>query len=173
MGQSVYRNESGSLDSSIGIHCRILVVYDVTCYTLLRGASVTGGGFIGFTWRCCKLLLETGNLSIFLTDGLIQGRLPALGWNSWNAYYCNVSEQKILDAANQILYKLAYKPPLCGLCETNAPSQEGAYSKGGLIYQIYERQISKQYSTNQTRKCANTSVLNFPSTVFPVKLLLY
>jgi len=27
-------------------------------------------------------------------------------------------------------YKLAHKPPLCGPCETNALSQEGAYRKG-------------------------------------------
>jgi hypothetical protein len=27
-------------------------------------------------------------------------------------------------------YKLAYKSPLCGPCETNALSQEGTYSKG-------------------------------------------
>ncbi|KAI9711255.1 MAG: alpha-glucosidase maltase [Bogoriella megaspora] len=33
------------------------------------------------------------------------GRLPALGWNSWNAYHCDVSEQKILDAANFIVSK--------------------------------------------------------------------
>ncbi|EJF65552.1 glycoside hydrolase [Dichomitus squalens LYAD-421 SS1] len=28
------------------------------------------------------------------------GRLPALGWNSWNAYSCNINETKILDAAD-------------------------------------------------------------------------
>lgn len=27
------------------------------------------------------------------------GKLPALGWNSWNAYNCDVSQQKILDAS--------------------------------------------------------------------------
>ncbi|KAJ7593911.1 glycoside hydrolase [Mycena floridula] len=28
------------------------------------------------------------------------GRTPALGWNSWNAYRCNINEAKILAAAN-------------------------------------------------------------------------
>jgi alpha-galactosidase len=32
-----------------------------------------------------------------------QGRLPALGWNSWNAYGCDVNETKILDAANYVV----------------------------------------------------------------------
>lgn len=31
------------------------------------------------------------------------GKLPALGWNSWNAFYCNVNETKILTAANQMV----------------------------------------------------------------------
>lgn len=33
------------------------------------------------------------------------GRLPALGWNSWNAYGCDVNETKILDAAGYIVSK--------------------------------------------------------------------
>ena len=37
----------------------------------------------------------------------------------------------------RIPYNLAYKTPLCGPCETNALSQGGSYSKGGLICQIY------------------------------------
>ncbi|KAF9482231.1 glycoside hydrolase [Pholiota conissans] len=31
------------------------------------------------------------------------GKLPALGWNSWNAYACNINEAKILAAANQFV----------------------------------------------------------------------
>jgi len=40
-----------------------------------------------------------------MKDSLIfaQGRLPALGWNSWNAYGCDVNATKILDAANDII----------------------------------------------------------------------
>jgi hypothetical protein len=31
------------------------------------------------------------------------GKLPALGWNSWNAYGCNIDESKMLAAANQMV----------------------------------------------------------------------
>ncbi len=31
------------------------------------------------------------------------GRLPALGWNSWNAYHCDINETLILDAANAMI----------------------------------------------------------------------
>ncbi|KAK5150074.1 hypothetical protein LTS14_010439 [Recurvomyces mirabilis] len=31
------------------------------------------------------------------------GRLPALGWNSWNIYGCNIDEAKVLEAANGII----------------------------------------------------------------------
>ncbi|KAL2068461.1 hypothetical protein VTL71DRAFT_16559 [Oculimacula yallundae] len=31
------------------------------------------------------------------------GRLPALGWNSWNAYFCDVNQAKIMQAANAIV----------------------------------------------------------------------
>jgi hypothetical protein len=42
-------------------------------------------------------------------------------------------------------YKLAYKTPLCGPCETNALSQGGSYSKGGLICQISGTVLSNHY----------------------------
>ena len=41
--------------------------------------------------------------SCSVADAPVQGRLPALGWNSWNAYHCDVSEAKILAAANQVV----------------------------------------------------------------------
>jgi hypothetical protein len=31
------------------------------------------------------------------------GRLPALGFNSWNAFHCNIDETKFLDAANKMV----------------------------------------------------------------------
>jgi alpha-galactosidase len=31
------------------------------------------------------------------------GRLPALGWNSWNAYHCDINETLILNAANAMV----------------------------------------------------------------------
>ncbi|KAF1807859.1 alpha-galactosidase 1 [Eremomyces bilateralis CBS 781.70] len=36
------------------------------------------------------------------------GRLPALGWNSWNAFFCDINEEKFMVAANQIV-KLGLK----------------------------------------------------------------
>jgi alpha-galactosidase len=33
------------------------------------------------------------------------GKLPALGWNSWNAYHCDIDAQKIMDAAHAIVDK--------------------------------------------------------------------
>ena len=42
-----------------------------------------------------------------LVDALVLkhdvGRVPALGWNSWNAYHCNVSEANLLVAANAMI----------------------------------------------------------------------
>ena len=31
------------------------------------------------------------------------GKLPALGWNSWNAFRCNINEEQFLIAANKIV----------------------------------------------------------------------
>jgi hypothetical protein len=49
------------------------------------------------------------NLSTFYTIRVIlinpqnqKGKLPALGWNSWNAYGCDVNETKIVTAATQL-----------------------------------------------------------------------
>lgn len=33
----------------------------------------------------------------------LTGKLPALGWNTWNAYRCDISEAKVLAAANQFV----------------------------------------------------------------------
>ncbi|KAH9484982.1 putative alpha-galactosidase B [Psilocybe cubensis] len=33
----------------------------------------------------------------------LTGKLPALGWNSWNAYGCNINEAKFIAAANQFV----------------------------------------------------------------------
>jgi hypothetical protein len=33
----------------------------------------------------------------------VQGRLPALGWNSWNAFGCDIDETKIMTAANELV----------------------------------------------------------------------
>jgi hypothetical protein len=34
-------------------------------------------------------------------DGV--GKLPALGWNSWNAYQCNINEAVVLGAAQKMI----------------------------------------------------------------------
>jgi alpha-galactosidase len=31
------------------------------------------------------------------------GKLPALGWNSWNAYKCDITEAKFMSAAEKIV----------------------------------------------------------------------
>jgi alpha-galactosidase len=36
------------------------------------------------------------------------GRLPALGWNSWNAYACNINESSFLVAA-EAMVSLGFK----------------------------------------------------------------
>jgi alpha-galactosidase len=45
--------------------------------------------------------------SIPVTQGLLGklevGKLPALGWNSWNAYGCDISEEKFLSAAQKLV----------------------------------------------------------------------
>jgi hypothetical protein len=32
-----------------------------------------------------------------------KGKLPALGWNSWNAFKCDIDSTKIMTAANQVV----------------------------------------------------------------------
>ena len=56
-------------------------------------ALVRDGGIVCF----CALPIST------LIVTLIQGKLPALGWNSWNAFNCDVNETKIVTAANEII----------------------------------------------------------------------
>lgn len=35
-------------------------------------------------------------------DG-VQGKLPTLGWNSWNAFMCDVDAEKVMTAANEVV----------------------------------------------------------------------
>lgn len=41
--------------------------------------------------------------ALYHEDGT--GRLPAMGWNSWNAYHCDVDADKVMSAANAIVDK--------------------------------------------------------------------
>ena len=38
----------------------------------------------------------------------VQGKLPALGWNTWNAFGCNIDQDKVMTAANEVV-KLGLK----------------------------------------------------------------
>lgn len=46
-------------------------------------------------------------LALYYADGT--GKLPAMGWNSWNAYHCDVDESKVMSAANDMVSKGFYK----------------------------------------------------------------
>ncbi|KAA8895615.1 putative alpha-galactosidase B [Sphaerosporella brunnea] len=46
------------------------------------------------------LVLASSATGLVTKDG--SGRLPAMGWNHWNAYRCNINEDKILSAAKSI-----------------------------------------------------------------------
>ena len=48
------------------------------------------------------MLAPLGTQAIVMPDGQT-GKLPSLGWNSWNAYHCDVDESKILQAAQAIV----------------------------------------------------------------------
>ncbi len=52
------------------------------------------------------IALTQGAHALKQPDGV--GRLPALGWNSWNAYGCDINEKSFLDAANSMV-KLGLK----------------------------------------------------------------
>ncbi|KAI0525355.1 glycoside hydrolase family 27 protein [Xylaria bambusicola] len=52
------------------------------------------------------LVSASAVLALEWSDGT--GKLPALGWNSWNAYHCDINETRILDAANAIV-KFGFK----------------------------------------------------------------
>jgi hypothetical protein len=32
-----------------------------------------------------------------------KGKLPALGWNTWNAFFCDINSTKVMTAANQVV----------------------------------------------------------------------
>lgn len=32
-----------------------------------------------------------------------QGKLPTLGWNSWNAFSCDIDAEKVMTAANEVV----------------------------------------------------------------------
>lgn len=60
-------------------------------------------------------LLCAGAGALILPDGV--GRLPALGWSSWNAYGCEIDESSFLDTANAMV-DLGFKACLSILIKT-------------------------------------------------------
>lgn len=49
------------------------------------------------------LNLISAATALYHEDGT--GRLPAMGWNSWNAYHCDVNADKIMQAATDLADK--------------------------------------------------------------------
>lgn len=45
--------------------------------------------------------VSPGTLALVQRDGV--GRLPALGWSTWNAYGCDIDEAKVLSAAESMI----------------------------------------------------------------------
>ncbi|KAJ9316576.1 hypothetical protein DTO271D3_3083 [Paecilomyces variotii] len=56
--------------------------------------------FLGIT-AAIILCYIPNSIALVRPDGV--GRLPALGWNSWNAFNCDINEEKIITAANEIV----------------------------------------------------------------------
>ncbi|KAH0491182.1 hypothetical protein TgHK011_002624 [Trichoderma gracile] len=52
-------------------------------------------------WSGLALLLSAAH-AIVMPDG-VTGKVPSLGWNSWNAYHCDIDESKFLSAAEVIV----------------------------------------------------------------------
>jgi hypothetical protein len=71
----------------------------------------------------------------------------------------------IVVISSSVPYKLAYKTPLCGPCETNALSQGESYSKGGLICQISGTILSNHYPPIRR---VNSSYISSASPAFQV-----
>ena len=64
-----------------------------------------------------SLLLLPGALAAVGKDGV--GRLPALGWNSWNAFNCKIDESRFMVAARKLVelgLRVWMCNPDCGLC---------------------------------------------------------
>lgn len=53
--------------------------------------------------RTCILAALPAVSALYYEDGT--GRLPAMGWNSWNAYHCDVDADKIMEAATTMANK--------------------------------------------------------------------
>lgn len=65
---------------------------------------------------------------LYWEDGT--GRLPAMGWNSWNAYHCDVDAGKIMEAANAMVdqgfQKAGYNYVNCDDCWSMKDGRDNA-----------------------------------------------
>ena len=74
-----------------------------TLLMLEADALVRENGNVSFLFYS---LVAASNLTLIYTETTInpsQGRLPALGWNSWNAFECDIDAVKIMVAANHMV----------------------------------------------------------------------
>ncbi|KAF7172109.1 hypothetical protein CNMCM6106_006387 [Aspergillus hiratsukae] len=62
--------------------------------------------FLSLTTAAAALALARGSNALVRPDNV--GKLPALGWNSWNAFHCDIDATKIMTAANEVV-KLGLK----------------------------------------------------------------
>ena len=49
------------------------------------------------------LLTHAVCISAYVMSDGSTGKLPTLGWNSWNAYNCDINEDHFLDAAQYMI----------------------------------------------------------------------
>ena len=93
---------------------------------------IAGGGLLG---------LASSAVAFVSPDGT--GRLPAMGWNSWNEYGCNIKEEVFVTVARQLV----------------------AFGLKDLGYQYVN--IDDCWSDKQRRRDANTKELIPDAQKFP------
>lgn len=64
---------------------------------------LSGAGAIVMPSGTVSILLGPQSNVFRLRNKKIQGKVPSLGWNSWNAYHCDIDESKFLSAAELIV----------------------------------------------------------------------
>jgi alpha-galactosidase len=77
-----------------------------------------------------------------------QGKLPALGWNSWNAFACNVSEEKIMTAANEMV-NLGLKDAGYEYVNSESLPRSKLFSDTSSVDDCWTVKAGRDSSTNQ------------------------
>lgn len=57
--------------------------------------------FFSLTTAAAVLTLARGSNALVRPGNV--GKLPALGWNTWNAFGCDIDATKIMTAANEVV----------------------------------------------------------------------